>query len=83
MHGISSCLDKSIFCQWVELFIFETEEICQEFKFIIGMLDRFGDHMCYQALVRLAEQNIVAYALPADMSHRTQVLDYFVLSPLR
>lgn len=46
-------------------------------------MEGFGAHICYRVLLRLAEHKIIAYALLAHTSHRTQVLDYSVLYLLK
>ena len=76
-------MTKEIFDQWVDVFIKETETLRTQFKYILLTMDAFGAHLSLRALLRLKEQNIIAYALPAHISHRTQVLDYNVFSPLK
>lgn len=82
-HRTPASMDTDIFAQWVELFITETEQLRRTFKYILVTMDGFGAHISYRALARLAEKNIIAYALPSHTSHRTQVLDYSVFSPMK
>ena len=82
-HRSPAGMDSDLFAQWVELFIKQTEELRRTYKYLLVTMDGFGAHLLYRALHRLIENNIVAYALPAHTSHRTQVLDYSVFSSLK
>ena len=76
-------MTKEFFLQWVESFIAETTELRKKHNYLFLTMEGFGAHLSYRALALLAEQNIIAYALPAHTSHRTQVLDYSVFSPFK
>lgn len=82
-HGTSASIHKGIFLQWVEKLILQTEHLRREFKYIIVTMHDLGSLVCYQALARLAEHKIIAYAFTGHTSHRTMVLDYSVFSSLK
>ena len=82
-HRSPAGMDSNLFALWVERFIQQTAQLRQKYKYLLVTMDACGAHLSYRALHLLAENNILAYALPAHTSHRTQVLDYSVFSPLK
>ena len=83
VHRTPASMTKEFFIQWVQHFIEETEVHRKKHKYLVLTMDGFGAHLSYRALSLLSEHNIIAYALPAHTSHRTQVLDYSVFSPFK
>ena len=65
VHRTPASMTKEFFLQWVEIFIKQTAVLRKEHKYILLTMDAFGAHLSYRALLRLAENTIIAYALPA------------------
>lgn len=76
-------MDSQLFFLWCQRFVSETEDLRRRVGHIVITLDGFGAHITFGALSFLRAHNVVAVALPAHTSHRTQVLDYTVFSPYK
>lgn len=86
--ALTSCTDptgrdSSIFLEWMRRLVEETNDLGRKHKYIFLTLDDYGAHWSFQALNVIMENHIFAIGLPAQRSHRTQVLDYSVLSPFK
>ena len=82
-HRTPAGIDSDLFYKWIDRFIEQTSELRKKHRYILLTMDAFGAHLSYRALQRLADNSIIAYALPAHTSHRTQVLDYAIFSPFK
>jgi DDE superfamily endonuclease len=80
-------VDAEIFYAWAMHFFEETafkrNRRINQPKFVVLLLDGYSGHIRYKTLSLLRENNIVVLALPANTSHRTQVLDYTVFAPFK
>lgn len=59
------------------------EALCKEYKYLVLTMDGYASYVSFKALQIFRENNIIAVALPAHLSHRLQVLDVLVFSPFK
>lgn len=75
VHRTAASMKKEYFIQWAQKFILQTAALREKHDYLLLTMDGFGSHLSCHALSLLQEHNIIAFALPARTSHRTQVLD--------
>ena len=75
-------VDGPIMLSWVNSYLEETGDLRRTGKTMV-VFDGHASHLSLRVLLRLAENNVIAHALPAHTSHFRQPLDVSVFGPMK
>jgi len=71
-----------IMLSWVDSYLEETVDLQKTGKTMV-VFDGHASHLSLRVLLRLAQNSVIAHALPAHTPHFTQPLDVSVFGPMK
>jgi len=75
-------VDGPIMLSWVDSYLEETADLRKTGKKMV-VFDGHASHLSLRVLLRLAQNNVIVYAIPAHTSHFTQPLNVSVFGPMK